>query len=284
MKKLNTIVLFFLFTVTSIVAKNDFSISPIFNPFTQGGVLEFSSNFVERYEMSLQNSDSLVLRNYSGLPLKALQFKILVGKNGGRLKFKSLTRGTGIPASSFLLDYQVNYGELQTDGSSADVVSVVLLGLGENALSPAELHHIISINYEVVSLEGDSILTSISLSDVIGATDAPIQNANITAGKDEIIYLRKSSGIITEKILLLQNYPNPFNPSTTIQFFIPNKSFTKLEIYNSIGERVSTLLSETLMGGIHNFEWNAEGLPSGIYFSKLEAGNLISTRKMLMIK
>ena len=288
MKRIIIIILFVLLTVQIVIAKNIFSVPPIFNfpfnPNTQGGVLEFSSKILERYELSSQNSDSLVLRNYSGIPLKALQFKVIIGKDGGKLKFKSVSRGASIPASSFLLDYEIHKGELQSDGSSADVVSVVLLGCGTNVLLPGEIHHIISINYDVVNIESDNISTSLSLYDVVGATGVPIQDANIAAGEDQIIFLRKSSVMEKEKISLLQNYPNPFNPSTTIQFTLPGESFTKLEIFNTAGEKVSTLVSETLSAGTYEYEWNAEVLPSGIYLYRLQTQQNSEIRKMILIK
>ncbi len=96
--------------------------------------------------------------------------------------------------------------------------------------------------------------------------------------------VKEVSDQIPSDYKLQQNYPNPFNPSPTIQFSIPKESFTKLEIFNALGEKVSTLVSKTLSAGTYEYEWNAEGLPSGVYFSKLEAGEFISTKKMLMIK
>jgi hypothetical protein len=83
---------------------------------------------------------------------------------------------------------------------------------------------------------------------------------------------------------LYQNYPNPFNPSTTMKFSIPKESFTKLEIFNALGEKVSTLVSENLSAGTYEYEWNAEGLPSGIYFYRLSAENFVQTKKLLLIK
>ncbi|MDO8548628.1 MAG: T9SS type A sorting domain-containing protein [Ignavibacteria bacterium] len=83
---------------------------------------------------------------------------------------------------------------------------------------------------------------------------------------------------------LEQNYPNPFNSTTTIKFALPKESFTKLEIFNSLGEKVSTLVSETFQAGIYEYEWNAEGLPSGIFFYRLTAENYIQVKKLLFMK
>ncbi len=83
---------------------------------------------------------------------------------------------------------------------------------------------------------------------------------------------------------LHQNYPNPFNPNTTIEFEISRSEFVTLEIYNAIGQRISTLLSGSMTPGAYKVEFSAGKLPSGIYFYRLTAGDLQSVRKMVLTK
>jgi hypothetical protein len=83
---------------------------------------------------------------------------------------------------------------------------------------------------------------------------------------------------------LSQNYPNPFNPVTTISFSISSESFISLEVYNVMGEKVSNLVSDNLPAGAHEYEWNASGLPSGVYFYRLTAENFKQTKKLLLMK
>lgn len=90
---------------------------------------------------------------------------------------------------------------------------------------------------------------------------------------------------IPEVFRLNQNYPNPFNPSTNISFDLPRTSNVRLEVFNSIGARVSTLINEQKSAGRYTYQFEAGDLASGIYFYRLVAdGNLISTQKMLLIK
>jgi hypothetical protein len=96
--------------------------------------------------------------------------------------------------------------------------------------------------------------------------------------------LNENGDIVPETFSLFQNYPNPFNPSTTIQFSIPEQSFVKLEIFTTLGEKTSTLVSEELNAGNYKYEWNAERLPSGIYFYKLKVNNFEETRKLILMK
>jgi len=84
--------------------------------------------------------------------------------------------------------------------------------------------------------------------------------------------------------ILYQNYPNPFNPSTTIQFSVTSPSLTTLKIFNSLGEVVAILINEELTTGSYEIEWDATGLPSGIYFYQLQAGDFIETKKMILMK
>jgi hypothetical protein len=74
------------------------------------------------------------------------------------------------------------------------------------------------------------------------------------------------------KYHLSQNYPNPFNPSTTIRFEIPKSTFVIIKIYNTLGQEVSTITNERLSPGVYEKIWKASGLPGGVYFYRLQAG------------
>lgn len=83
---------------------------------------------------------------------------------------------------------------------------------------------------------------------------------------------------------LEQNYPNPFNPSTTIKFSLPEASEVRLNIYNSLGEKVAELVNSTLESGWYSYNWDARYLPSGIYFYELWTDNFVSSKKMILMK
>lgn len=91
------------------------------------------------------------------------------------------------------------------------------------------------------------------------------------------------------KFLLERNYPNPFNPSTTIRFQLPEAAQVRLEIYNTIGARVRTLMNEYTEAGRYSSSWNGRDdagrlLVSGTYFYRLSAGSFTEVRRMLMVK
>ncbi len=83
---------------------------------------------------------------------------------------------------------------------------------------------------------------------------------------------------------LMQNYPNPFNPTTTINYHIPELSFVTLEVYDVLGNETATLVNEEKPAGIYEIEFDGGGLPSGIYFYSLSAGNFLSTKKIILLK
>ena len=83
---------------------------------------------------------------------------------------------------------------------------------------------------------------------------------------------------------LNQNYPNPFNPSTTISFSIPERSFVELVIFNSIGQKVKTLVKKELNAGKYNFKFDGNNFSSGIYFYRLKFGSIIKVKKMILLQ
>ncbi len=83
---------------------------------------------------------------------------------------------------------------------------------------------------------------------------------------------------------LSQNYPNPFNPTTSISFALPKASHVSLKIIDIIGREIATIVSEELPAGSYTRQWNAENMPSGIYFYRLQAGSYTQTKKLVLLK
>jgi hypothetical protein len=83
---------------------------------------------------------------------------------------------------------------------------------------------------------------------------------------------------------LYQNYPNPFNPSTTISYDLPQRARVKLAIYNLLGQEVATLVDGEQEPGRYNINFDASGLPSGIYFYTLQTPYFTKTNKMVLVK
>lgn len=92
------------------------------------------------------------------------------------------------------------------------------------------------------------------------------------------------NNMMPEKFELFQNYPNPFNPTTTISFALPNASFVSLRIFSLLGEEIATLVNQTVEAGIHQIEWVATNVPSGVYFYRLQADKFFQTKKLILLR
>ena len=83
---------------------------------------------------------------------------------------------------------------------------------------------------------------------------------------------------------LEQNYPNPFNPETRISFLIPKQNHVKINVFNSLGQLVTTLVDNELSAGKHEVMFNGINYPSGVYFYQLVSEGFVETRKLILLK
>jgi hypothetical protein len=88
---------------------------------------------------------------------------------------------------------------------------------------------------------------------------------------------------------LRQNYPNPFNPGTVIEYALPKLAHVTIEIYNLLGQKVNVLVEEDQKAGLYRVDWDGkdkqgEELASGIYFYRIQAGDFVKCKKMIMLK
>ena len=110
------------------------------------------------------------------------------------------------------------------------------------------------------------------------------QQVNINMSPVNVTEIKEKPNTQIKNFELYQNYPNPFNPVTTIGYQIPSNTMVTLKVYNIIGQEISTLVSEYQSAGTYKVEFDASELNSGIYFYKLNAGNITLMRKMVVIK
>jgi flagellar hook assembly protein FlgD len=101
--------------------------------------------------------------------------------------------------------------------------------------------------------------------------------------KDAVLGLQQSNEIVRD-FVLNQNYPNPFNPVTNISFTLRNAERVKITLFNSVGEKIKTIVDGHYTAGDHEFVYDASGLASGVYFYQLEAADHKDTKKMMLVK
>jgi len=90
--------------------------------------------------------------------------------------------------------------------------------------------------------------------------------------------------VADSKVRLLDPVPNPFNPVTRFSYELPEEGFVTLTIYDVRGKLVERLVSEVKSAGTHTVEWNADRMPSGMYFYRMVAGGFVETRKLVLLK
>jgi hypothetical protein len=135
--------------------------------------------------------------------------------------------------------------------------------------------------------------------DYLATLDTVTASGSIVAGPLSVHYLRAittiSGGFPVSvqdrqlsstplKCALSQNYPNPFNPTTKIQLTIANRQLTIVKVYDVLGRDVATLVNEVRQPGTYTVEFDASNLASGMYSYRLQAGDFVSTKRMLVLK
>ncbi|TVQ69117.1 MAG: choice-of-anchor D domain-containing protein [Balneolaceae bacterium] len=114
--------------------------------------------------------------------------------------------------------------------------------------------------------------------------DIVIYFANIRLGDEPDITSTDFEADLPSEFGLDQNYPNPFNPSTNIVFQLPVSSRVTLEVYDVIGRRVVTLVDDNLDAGYHEVTFDGTRLASGVYLYRMQAGEFVRTRKLMLVK
>ncbi len=103
--------------------------------------------------------------------------------------------------------------------------------------------------------------------------------------RGEITNIDKEKQLFSpQKYALFQNYPNPFNPVTTIRYDLPAEREVTLSIYDISGKLVETLVSDFQPAGAHSVQWNSKAVSSGLYFYKLEAGDFLEVKHMILLR
>jgi hypothetical protein len=101
---------------------------------------------------------------------------------------------------------------------------------------------------------------------------------------DMVTSVPLSVGEAPQVFTLAQNYPNPFNPSTTIRYELARSGNVKLEVYNTMGQSIALLVNSRQEAGYHEVTFDGSRSSSGLYFYRMQAGQYVATKKMLLLK
>jgi hypothetical protein len=96
--------------------------------------------------------------------------------------------------------------------------------------------------------------------------------------------IREEEGEIPAEYSLSQNYPNPFNATTRIRFALPKTTLTKITIHDLLGREIMTVVNKKLQAGFHEINIDSNNLASGVFFYRIESGDFIQSKKMILLK
>jgi len=129
--------------------------------------------------------------------------------------------------------------------------------------------------------------TEVTIAIITNDTDGPINDIGFTFMNEALLLIQTSTEpepYIVSNSNLAQNYPNPFNPVTIIEFQLSERANVNLSIYDLLGRKVAVLVDKELASGSYTETFDASGLPSGLYFYKLNTGSKVISRTMTLIK
>lgn len=143
----------------------------------------------------------------------------------------------------------------------------------------------ISVNYGLTN----TVIRSLIITDngsggkylFAGTGNGGIWRRNLS---EMVVSIRDLPGKFPAVFSLDQNYPNPFNPATTISYQLPAQCLVALKVYDAVGREVATLLNRVEKPGYKSVQFDASRLSSGIYYYRLQAGNYLETRKLLLVR
>ncbi len=230
---------------------NDSTSSPQFTVFRffQDGKIDSSFGLNGRAEIQLSTNDILY-----DISIGADEKILLIGRVAGGFGFAGLARlnsdgsmdTTFAPGGKFISDLNNNTG-------THYLTRAIPLSDGS----------ILACGYNFASGRGDFLLTKY----IVNTTEVESKNVEQP-----------------NKFSLEQNYPNPFNPTTIISWQSAVSSHQILKIYDVLGNELSTLVDEFKFAGKNEVEFDASNFASGVYFYRLQAGNFIETKKMILLR
>jgi len=139
-----------------------------------------------------------------------------------------------------------------------------------------------SISYQFLARNGASV--QVTAADTLQPNSGTINIARAASWSGPIQTDVRISENVPAEFALMQNYPNPFNPSTRITYQVARAGFVSLKVFNLLGQEIATLISEVKSPGTYALDWRAAGIPSGVYFYKMQAGSFSATRRMMVVK
>ncbi|MBC8042177.1 MAG: T9SS type A sorting domain-containing protein [Rhizobacter sp.] len=226
---------------------------------------------------------------------KAKVVLVALDAQGGLLSIDSVEINIDVPASlsSITTPYSSLFiptgktAALNLSGTFSDGIKRNITGIAGLTLT--------SSNSSVVQVESNQTFTALATGTAtitanyqgqqttatIEVYPAPLATSSVGGSGGGIT---PKNGNVVKSYSLSQNYPNPFNPATRISFSLPSAGLVKLKVYDVLGRVVKVLVDEKRDAGRYEVSFDASRFASGVYFYRLQSGNFIQSKKMILVK
>ncbi len=124
---------------------------------------------------------------------------------------------------------------------------------------------------------------NVNWKDTVASPDIYVSYLLVDENGDTVTTIKNDSPR-TYNFTLHQNYPNPFNPTTTISYSLEKSGFVKLNVYDLLGREVGNLINKEQAMGNYKVEFNASSLTSGVYFYRLQSGDFVEAKKLILLR
>jgi len=142
----------------------------------------------------------------------------------------------------------------------------------------------VTFNGRTVANQGDTIVTPSVTTDYVLATTGTVNSSRTITVTAVVAGVGDPAGTLPAAYGLGQNYPNPFNPATTISYQLPERTFVRLSVYDVMGRQVASLVDGEKPAGEYSVQWDALGMPTGVYFYRIQAGGFTQTKQLLLVR
>jgi hypothetical protein len=216
------------------------------------------------------------IEEFTSVKAKRMNPSVEVVARDGNLYFDSETNGLFGINVDLKVDQTISYGDPVTPEGLMSAVNATDDQLKIGVASSEDITgRFLTVPITQYS-GGDELGITYYINNV--RTEYKVDMTEAMTGIDEDL------SVLPQQYELLQNYPNPFNPSTQIRYALPVASQVRLEVFNSVGQKVMVLVDGQQSAGRHQVSFDASGLSSGVYLYKLSTPGFSQTKKMLLIK
>jgi len=169
--------------------------------------------------------------------------------------------------------------------SEQSMAEIMRSGIIESETSEASDYSIL-LSYGPISFDIYKSISPFMIAMVAGEDLEELKNAVNQAFDrfNSLTQINVKQNQTPDKFILFQNFPNPFNNGTTITYHLPKATIVNISVYNTSGQLVETLVSESQSAGFHKVQWNADIFGSGLYFYRIKAGEFEEVEKCLLLK